>query len=310
VLSLSLIRQVEIFINMQKKLYYKGLYGDNSIEFVEGLIHVHPFGVIGKRHDGKVNMHAHNNIFQIFIIETGTTELQYDEYIYEITGHAFMTIPKNVAHGFVHKDEVSGWIINLSDAVLEHLLQREADIIVEIDAIHISTIDPEEEKLVDVYKTMKRCIDEYRNNLPGKQLMLESLVSQLIVQLHRLPLETTKLSSSSDNTSKIYFRRFMQLIRSTHSFKKTIENYADELYISQGHLGRVCQTIAGKSPKDIVTDYFVREAQIALTNVDKSIAQVAYGLSFDDPAYFTRLFKKKTGHSPKTFREKHGVKNA
>jgi AraC family transcriptional regulator, transcriptional activator of pobA len=295
---------------MQKKLYYKGLYGDNSIEFVEGLIHVHPFGVIGKRHDGKVNMHAHNNIFQIFVIETGTTELQYDEYVYQITGPAFMTIPKNVAHGFHHQGEVSGWIINLSDAVLEHLLQREADIIVEIDAIHISTIDPEEEKLYDVYKTMKRCIDEYRNNAPGKQLMLESLISQLIVQLHRLTLETTKLSSSSDNASKVYFRRFMQLIKSTHSFRKTIEAYADELHISQGHLVRVCQTIATKTPKDIVTDYFMREAQVSLTNVDKSIAQVAYELSFDDPAYFSRLFKKKTGYSPKVFRENHGVKNA
>jgi AraC family transcriptional regulator, transcriptional activator of pobA len=296
--------------SMQNKLYFKGLYGDNSIEFVEGLIHVHPFGVIGKRHDGKVKLHAHNNIFQIFIIETGTTELQYDEHVYDITGPAFMTIPKNVAHGFHHKDEVSGWIINLSDAVLEHLLQREADIIVEIDAIHISTIDPEEERLFDVYKTMKRCIDEYRNNLAGKQLMLESLISQLIVQLHRLPLETTKLSSSSDNASKVYFRRFMQLIKSTNSFKKTIGEYADELHISQGHLGRVCQIIAGKTPKDIVIDYFMREAQIALTNVGKSIAQVAYDLNFDDPAYFTRLFKKKMGYSPKTFREKHGVKNA
>jgi AraC family transcriptional regulator, transcriptional activator of pobA len=295
------------FNAMQKKLYYKGLYGDNSIEFVEGLIHVHPFGVIGKRYAGKVNLHAHNNIFQIFIIESGTTELQYDEHVYEITAPAFMTIPKNVAHGFHHKDEVSGWIISLSDAVLEHLLQREADIMMEIDAIHISTFDPQEERLVAVYKTMKRCIEEYRNNLAGKQLMLGSLVSQLIVQLHRLPLETTQLSPSSDNTSKVYFRRFMQLIKSTHSFKKTVEAYADELHISQGHLRRICQTIAGETPKDVITHYFIREAQIALTDVDKSIAQVAYDLSFEDPAYFTRLFKKKTSDSPKTFRAKHGV---
>ena len=295
---------------IKNKLYYKGLYGDNSIEFVEGLIHVHPFGVIGKRHDGKVKMHAHNNILQIFIIENGTTELQYDEFKYEISGPAFMTIPKNVAHGFNHHGEVTGWIINLSDAVLEHLLKREAEIIVEIDAIHISTINPEEESMVNIYKTMKRCIDEYKNNLPGKQLMLESLISQLLVQLHRLPSETTKLVSSSDNTSKVYFRRFMQLIKSTNSFKKNIEEYAVELYVSQGHLGRVCQTITGKSPKDIVTDYFMREAQISLTNVDKSIAQVAYELSFDDPAYFSRLFKKRTGYTPKAFREKHGVKTA
>jgi AraC family transcriptional regulator, transcriptional activator of pobA len=101
----------------------------------------------------------------------------------------------------------------------------------------------------------------------------------------------------------------MQLVKINHSFKKTIEAYAEELHISQGHLVRVCQTIAGKNPKDIVTDYFIREAQMDLTNVDKTIAQVAYDLSFDDPAYFARLFKKKMGHSPKAFREKHGAKN-
>ena len=293
---------------MSNKLYYKGLYGDNSIEFVEGLIHVHPFGVIGKRFENKVKMHAHNNLFQIFIIENGTTELQYDDLKYEISAPAFMTVPKNVAHGFHHKGDVSGWIINLSDAVLEHLLQREAEIIVEIDAIHVSTINPEAEYLVEVYKTMKRCISEYQKNLPGKQLMLQSLVSQLIVQLYRLPSETTKLISSSDNTSKIYFRRFMQLVKTTYTFKKTIENYAHDLGISTGHLNRICQTIAAKSPKDIVTDYCIMEAQIGLTNVEKSITQVAYELSFDDPAYFSRLFKKVTGMSPKTFREKHGVK--
>jgi AraC family transcriptional regulator, transcriptional activator of pobA len=293
---------------MQKKLYYKGLYGDNSIEFVEGLIHIHPFGEIGKRYDGKVKLHAHNNLLQIFVIENGTTELQYDEFKYDISAPAFMTIPKNVVHGFQHKGEVTGWIISLSDAVLEHLLQREADIIMEIDAIHISNIDPEAKAMNAVYKTMKQCIEEYRSHLAGKQLMLESLISQLIVQLHRLPSETTKLSSTSDNTSKVYFRRFMGLIKSGNSFKKTIETYANDLSISQGHLARVCQAVTGKPPKDIVTDYFIREAQVALTNIDKSIAQVAYELSFDDPAYFTRLFKKKTGFSPKVFREKHGIK--
>lgn len=43
---------------MQKMRYCKGLYGDNSIEFVEGLIHVEPFGVTGKRPDGKVHLHT------------------------------------------------------------------------------------------------------------------------------------------------------------------------------------------------------------------------------------------------------------
>ena len=298
---------------MQNKIYYKGLYGDNTIEFVEGLINVYPFGVIGKRHEGKVKMHAHNNLFQIFIIENGTTELQYDDHRYEVSAPAFMTIPKNVNHGFHHKGDVSGWIITLSDVVLEHLFKREPDIILELDDIHVNIINPDEDALVEVYKTMKKCIAEYQQNLPGKQLMLNSFVSQLIVQLYRLPSKTSEYLSSVDtqgNTSKLYFRRFMHLVKTAHSFKVPIEEYASNLHISQGHLNRICHTIVGKSPKDIITEYCILEAQIALTNVEKSIAQVAFEISFEDPAYFSRLFKKRTGFTPKEFREKYGIKIA
>ncbi|MBL8993089.1 MAG: AraC family transcriptional regulator, partial [Spirochaetia bacterium] len=32
------------------------------------------------------------------------------------------------------------------------------------------------------------------------------------------------------------------------------------------------------------------------------IREIAHLLGFSDPYYFSRLFKKKTGHSPKAFR--------
>jgi AraC family transcriptional activator of pobA len=102
----------------------------------------------------------------------------------------------------------------------------------------------------------------------------------------------------------------MQLVKTAHSFKKTIEEYASDLSISQGHLNRICQKIAGKSPKEIIIDYCMLEAQRALTNIEMSISQVAYDISFEDPAYFSRLFKKRLGISPKEFREKHGIKSA
>jgi AraC family transcriptional activator of pobA len=292
---------------MKKKLYYSGLYGDNSIEFIQGLIHVYPFGVIGKRFENKVRLHAHHNLFQIFIIEKGTTEIEYSESKYAVSAPAFVTIPKNVSHGFNHQGDVSGWIITLSDTVLEHILQLEAEVIFEIDAIHVATLDPNEKAMADVYDTMKKCITEYQNKLPGKLLMLQSLVSQLIVQLFRLPSENTKMIASSDNTSKVYFRRFTQHIKTAYDFKKTVEDYAQELAISSGHLNRICHTIANKSTKAVIIDYFIVEAQITLTNVEKTITEVSYQLNFEDPAYFTRLFKKKTGVTPKEFREKHGI---
>lgn len=291
---------------MEKKLYYGGLYGDNSIDFMRGLIHVYPFGVIGKKFNNKVKLHAHSNLFQIFIIENGTTRLQYDDKEMEITAPAFITIPKNIAHGFHHQNDVSGWIITLSDNVLEHILHTNAEVIFEIDALHISTVNPDEKALVEVYETMKKCVKEYQANLPGKALMIQSLVGTLVVQLFRLPSVTTKMSSSfeSDNISKIYFRRFTQLIKTNYAFKKTVEDYANNLTISTGHLNRICNLIGNKPPKEVIIDYFISEAQIELQHDEKTISEIAYRLGFDDPAYFSRLFRQKTGLTPKAFREK------
>lgn len=215
-----------------KKLYFEGLYGNDSIEFVKGLINVYPFGEIGKLYDGEVKPHVHNNLFQIFIIESGSTQLFFNENQFTISGPCFITVPKNTEHGFKHKTDMNGWIITLSDKVLENVLYREADVIFEMDAIHITTINLNDETLKEVYQTMQKCIAEYQNNLPGKLLMLQNLVGQIIVQLYRLPSESRKIITSSDNSGKIYFRRFQQLIKASSSFKKPVKKYASELAIS------------------------------------------------------------------------------
>jgi AraC family transcriptional activator of pobA len=289
---------------MKNKLYFKGLYEEQAIEFVEGLIHIYPFPAVRGKFVEHVKIHAHKDFLQIFIIENGITEVLLEESTHTVIAPSFFTMPKHIAHGFHSQPDVKGWIINLSDIFLENLLHREADIMVEIDTMHFAQITPENEALKGVYKTMLACVEEYYNNQAGKHLVLQSLISLMIVQLYRLSAHTVKLSPLSNNLHKVIFRRFMQLIRTHNSFKRSIEDYAHELNITQGQLIRACQTTTDKSPKDIVTNYFIREAQIALTNVDKSIAEVAYELAIDDPSYFARLFKKKLGLTPKEFRQK------
>jgi AraC family transcriptional activator of pobA len=89
--------------------------------------------------------------------------------------------------------------------------------------------------------------------------------------------------ASSDNISKVYFRRFTQHIKTTYNFKKTVEDYARDLAISSGHLNHICHTIVDKSPKDVIIEYFILEAQIALTNVEKTITEVSYQLKVIKP---------------------------
>ncbi len=52
------------------------------------------------------------------------------------------------------------------------------------------------------------------------------------------------------------------------------------------------------------------EACRKLTYVPAGVASIAYELGFQDPAYFSRLFKKLMGVTPKEFRRQAQVKAA
>jgi AraC family transcriptional activator of pobA len=290
------------------KIFFEGLYGRDRIEFAKGLIYVYPFGVIGKENNNRVKSHAHNNQFQVFIVIEGETNLLYNNNKIHIKGPSFITVPKNTIHGFEHLSDLSGWIISLSDNVLEHMIKREAEVIGAIEMFQITKV-VEGEYSEEIFNTMLTCINEYQSSKVGRLLMLEYLVGQLIVQLRRLPQSLQHTLSLGDSTSIIYYRRFTQLIRESTSYKKTIEEYASELKIASGHLSRICSSIAFKSPREIIMDYYITQAQLLISDVEKSIAEVCYTLGFEDPSYFSRIFKKKTGLTPNEFRKKIGTKS-
>ncbi|MEJ0057659.1 MAG: helix-turn-helix domain-containing protein [Bacteroidota bacterium] len=59
---------------------------------------------------------------------------------------------------------------------------------------------------------------------------------------------------------------------------------------------------SGLSPKEFITNRLMLEAKRRLYySEDPSIKELAYELGFNDPEYFSRLFKKETGKTIATF---------
>ena len=289
------------------RIFFEGLYGNTKIDFVKGLIYIYPFGVIGKENNNKVKPHIHNNQFQIFLITEGKTNLIYNGENIAISAPSFITIPKNTEHGFEHQTVMKGWIISLSDVMLEHKIKRESEVINVIESFQIVDVleDIYSEK---IFKEMLECVDEFLDNKVGRLLMLDHMIGKIIVQLSRLPQESKNKIFNTNNSSAVYFRRFSHLIRESHSYKKTIEEYAAEMGITTGYLNRICTAIAEKSPKEVLINYFIAEAQLLLSDAEKTVNEVSYQIGFEDPSYFSRIFKKKIGYSPNEFRKKIGIK--
>ncbi len=58
----------------------------------------------------------------------------------------------------------------------------------------------------------------------------------------------------------------------------------------------------GKTPKELITLHIAEIAKQRLSATEEDISEIAYGLGFQYPQHFTRMFKRTTGESPTQFR--------
>ena len=61
--------------------------------------------------------------------------------------------------------------------------------------------------------------------------------------------------------------------------------------------------LTGLSPKELILNFRLKKAQMYLEKSDSTVAEIAYKTGFNDPVYFSRIFKQKTGLTPTLFRE-------
>ena len=141
-------------------------------------------------------------------------------------------------------------------------------------------------------------------NIFEKKIALQAYLSILLVEVFRFTQQYTEGVLKPDNRQLKYFQAFQKSIKKSLSALKTVSEYAQELGITPVHLNRICQAVAGKSASQLAEEHIMAEAQKYLTHTDYTITEISYMLDFNDPAYFSRVFKKQMGMSPKDFREK------
>ncbi len=78
---------------------------------------------------------------------------------------------------------------------------------------------------------------------------------------------------------------------------------ADKVNLSANYLSDLLKKETGKNAKEHINDFVIEKAKTWLLSSNDSISQIAYGLGFNYPHYFSRLFKARTGISPQKYRE-------
>ena len=84
----------------------------------------------------------------------------------------------------------------------------------------------------------------------------------------------------------------------------TLKEIADYVGISQSYFSTLFQSKTGYSPLNYFIHLKIQEACHHLDFTDMKINQISLLVGFEDPFYFSRLFTKTMGNSPREYREK------
>lgn len=99
-------------------------------------------------------------------------------------------------------------------------------------------------------------------------------------------------------------RDFLKQVQLFHKKERRIDFYADKLQLSSKYLSQVIKNYSGKSAADWIDEYVVLEAKALLKSTNMTIQQISDELNFPSQSFFGKFFKRISGVSPKTYRDR------
>ncbi|MDR6783907.1 AraC family transcriptional activator of pobA [Pedobacter africanus] len=167
---------------------------------------------------------------------------------------------------------------------------------------------PDECQLKEISAIFQKMITEINSVYPHKYDVLRSY-------LHLLIHEAMKSNPAQDfgaytNASERVAGLFMELLErqfpvdspATGLKLKSPVDYARALSVHINHLNRSVKEVTGKTTTKHIAARITKEARALLLHTDWNISDIAYGLGFEYPSYFTNFFRKHTGLSPNGLR--------
>ena len=169
------------------------------------------------------------------------------------------------------------------------------------EALHIS--NEEHDTLVSL---MRQIRDEIENNKHDdfQDTIIVGYLEVLLNYCRRFynrqfltrKIENNDLLKKFDSLLRKYFEEGKQLSLGL----PTVQYCADKLCVSANYFGDLIKKSTGDTASHYIRNFIIQQAKNLLAS-GEAITQAAYGLGFEYPQHFSRMFKKYTGMTPKEY---------
>jgi AraC-like DNA-binding protein len=140
---------------------------------------------------------------------------------------------------------------------------------------------------------------ELRTRRDGYRQAVVAHLSLLLVEVSRLAAD---IVGDLRLSNEPLLAEVFDFIEQHYHERISLTDVAAAVNISSGHLTTVVRRKTGRPVLEWITERRMAQAQRLLTETDLSIAAVAHGVGYTDPAYFARTFRNAHGTPPLRWR--------
>lgn len=238
--------------------------------------------------------------------------LQYGRNHYDFDeGVLVFAAPSQTAYVTSEQDQgsITGWMLFFHPDLI-----RNTNLGTGIDNYHFFSYDVYEALHLSEQEqnTITDCIGNIVQEIAGRidnhsQRVIVSTLELLLNYCQRFYERqfNTRTAGNKDVVSTIntLLKEYYELEQFATAGVPSIQYFADKVHLSSHYLSDLLKKETGQSAKEYINEFVVNKAKTLLLGTSDSVSEIAYTLGFNYPHYFSRLFRSKTGMTPKEYRE-------
>jgi AraC family transcriptional activator of pobA len=278
------------------------LYGEAPRDVGDHFLHLENLDDRSRPNDWTIRPHAHAGLSQIFFLESGSGEMRTERGAFSIATPCYLLVPARLVHAFTWQPGTTGRVLTVATTYLQELLAADPALaaLFEEPACLPMTADGE----AFAAASLTRLARELAWRAPGQATAIEAQLKALLVEAARLSHGAREGAHRTRSAQAELVARFREAIEADFARSHGLGAYTQRLGVSVAQLRAACRAVTRQPPTMLIQERIVIEAKRILIYTDATVSAAAYRLGFDDPAYFSRVFQKRTGLSPRAFRNR------
>ncbi len=146
---------------------------------------------------------------------------------------------------------------------------------------------------------------ELQDNPPiGGQQMIKTYLEQFLILLIRSENNNHDLRvfPSKESIENHLVSQVIQIIEENTYNKITVDQICNQLNYSRTYLSKIFKAVSGYTILEYILKHKIREAKKLIREEKYNFTQISYLLAFDNPHYFSAVFKKVSNMTPTDYK--------